>query len=214
LEITYLGHSAFRLRGKEVTVVTDPFPPDIGLDMGKVDANIVTVSHASPNHCFISGVAGGPRVVDGPGEYEIAEVLIAGVATESSPVKGPVNTAYVIRLDDLAICHLGDLSTRLSDSQVEGIGDIDVLMIPVGGAGALAPAAAAEVVAQLEPSVVIPMHYNLGQSSADNLAPVDNFVREMGSKEFTPEAKLSVTRSSLPSEVKVAVLQAKNAVGV
>ncbi len=214
MEITYLGHSAFRLRGKEVTVVTDPFPPDIGLDMGQVSADIVTVSHASPNHCYIRGVTGGPRVVDGPGEYEIAEVLIAGVATESAPAKGPVNTAYVIRVDDLAVCHLGDLAARLTDSQVEGIGDIDVLMIPVGGDGTLPPTVAAEVVAQLDPGIVIPMHYNLGQLSAGNLAPVDHFIREMGSKEFVPEPKLSVTRSSVPSEVKVAVLQTKNAVGV
>lgn len=209
MEITYLGHSAFRLRGKEVTVVTDPYPPDIGFDMGQVNANIVTVSHASPNHCFTSGVAGEPRIVDGPGEYEISEVLIAGVATESVPTTGPVNTAYVIRLDDLAVCHLGDLSSRLSDSQLEGIGDIDVLMIPVGGESTLAPGVAAEVVAQLEPGIVIPMHYKLGQSSAENLAPVDHFIREMGSKEFVPEPKISVTRSSLPSEVKVAVLQVK-----
>ncbi len=211
MEITYLGHSAFRLRGREVTVVTDPFPPDIGLDMGKISADIITVSHSSPNHSFVDGVAGTPRVVNGPGEYEISEVLIAGVATEAEPGKGPINTAYVMHLDDLTVCHLGDLDSTLTDSQLEGIGDIDVLFVPVGGQRTLAPAKAAEVVAQLEPRVVIPMHYTLGDTTVQGLAPVDQFIREMGAKDFVPETRVSVTRSSLPSEVKVTVLQPKNA---
>lgn len=211
MEITYFGHSAFRLRGKEVTVVTDPFPPGIGLDMGKVNADIITVSHASPNHSFTGGVAGDPRVVNGPGEYEISEVLIAGVATQAEPVKGPTNTAYVIHLDDLTVCHLGDLNSTLTDGQLEGIGDIDVLFVPVGGQQTLAPAKAAEVVAQLEPRVVIPMHYNLDSSKVQGLAPVDQFIREMGAKEFVLEPKIAVSRSSLPPDVKVTVLQAKKA---
>jgi L-ascorbate metabolism protein UlaG (beta-lactamase superfamily) len=207
LEVTYLGHSAFRLRGKEVTIVTDPFPPSPGFSMGKPSADIVTISHRSPHHSFREGVGNTPRVVDGPGEYEVADVLIAGVATDMEPGRGAVNTAYVMRFDDLAVCHLGDVTDKLSDSQVEEIGSIDILMIPTGGGKALGPTDAAEVVSQLDPSVVIPMHFKLDGGTVAGLESVDLFCREMGLKEFTAEPKLTVTKSSLPQEVRVVVME-------
>ena len=213
MEITYLGHSAFRLRGKDVTIVTDPYPPGIGFTMGKVSANIVTVSHQSPNHAYLDGVGGNPRVVDGPGEYEVADVLIAGVATAEQATTGPSNTAYVLRFDDVAICHLGDLRGKLTDKQVEELGSIDVLFVPVGGGGPLGPAQAAEVVTQLEPSIVVPMHYRLNGGGVAGLEKVDLFVREMGSKEFVAEPRLSITKSSLPTEVRVVVLENRRVQG-
>ncbi|MGH2442616.1 MAG: MBL fold metallo-hydrolase [Chloroflexota bacterium] len=209
MEVSYLGHSAFRLRGKDVAIVTDPHPPSIGISMGKVEAEIVTVSHKSTNHAFVQGVDGKPRIVRGPGEYEIADVLIAGVATRMQPGAGTSNTAYVFRFDDLAVCHLGDVSSALSDKQVEDLGNIDVLLLPVGGGGALEPGQAAEVVAQLEPSVVVPMHYRIEGGTVEGLEPVSLFCREMGSKEWAAEPKLSVTRSSLPASTRVAVLEPK-----
>jgi L-ascorbate metabolism protein UlaG (beta-lactamase superfamily) len=204
-----LGHSAFRLRGKDVTIVTDPHPPDLGSSMGKVAAQIVTISHDHPHHAYAEGVAGEPRIVDGPGEYEIADVLIAGVATSSEPNRGPLNTAYVFRFDELAVCHLGNLRSKLTDEQVEEIGSINVLLVPVGGGGAIGAAEAAEVVAQLDPSFVIPMHYRLDgdRGGAENLEPVDQFCREMGSKELVPEAKLTVTKNSITPEVRLVVLE-------
>lgn len=207
MEILYLGHSAFRLRGKDVTVVTDPFPPAIGFSMGKPAADVVTVSHRSPNHSFVQGIGNEPRVVEGPGEYEVADVLIAGVATGMEPARGPTNTAYVLRFEDVAVCHLGDLRDKLTDAQVEEIGSIDVLLIPTGGGSIIGPTEAAEVVHQLEPSLVIPMHYRIDGVKVDGLEPVDTFCREMGSKEFVPEQKVTVTRGSLPSEVRVVVLE-------
>lgn len=175
--------------------------------MGTVKADIVTVSHASANHSYAQGVGETPRVVDGPGEYEVADVLIHGVATAMKPGDGPTNTAFVLGLDDLAVCHLGDLQGKLSDTQVEEIGSIDLLLVPVGGGGATGPQRAAEVVAQLQPSVVIPMHYQLPGSTVEGLDPVDLFLREMGSKEWVPEPKFTVTRNSLPSEMRVVVLE-------
>jgi L-ascorbate metabolism protein UlaG (beta-lactamase superfamily) len=209
LEISYLGHSAFRLRGKEVTVVTDPFPPQLGISMGKPQAQIVTVSHGSANHSYIAGVGGEPRSVRGPGEYEIENLLIAGVATASEPGRGALNTAYVLRFDDLTVCHLGDMRGKLSDAQVEAIGSINLLLVPVGGGSVLGPRDASEVINQLDPKIVVPMHYAIDGSSAEGLEPVDHFCRELGITEFTPEPKLTANRSSLPSEVRVVVLEAK-----
>lgn len=210
MEITYFGHSAFRVRGKEVAIVTDPDPTTTG-PLEKLHADVVTISHHDPQRDFAVDGEGGPRIVDGPGEYEVADILIAGVATAAQPEVGPLNTAYVFRLDDVVVCHLGDLKTKLTDTQVEELGSIDVLFIPVGGGEALGSAQAAEVVAQLDPSLVVPMHYRLNGSSAPagSLEPVDVFCREMGSKEFVAESKLTVTKSSLPPEVRVVVLESK-----
>ena len=207
MEIVYLGHSAFRLRGKEVTVVTDPYPPALGISMGKPNANIVTISHNSENHSYLEGVSGDPRVIQGPGEYEVQDLLIAGIATAREPMRGALNTAYVFRFDDVIVCHLGDITTKLGDAEVESIGNIDVLLVPVGGGGALAPARASEVISQLAPSIVVPMHYKLNGGTADDLEPLDHFCREIGLKDVVPEQKLTATRSSLPSEVRVVVLE-------
>jgi L-ascorbate metabolism protein UlaG (beta-lactamase superfamily) len=209
LEITYLGHSAFRLRGKEVSVVTDPYAPEPGISMGKPQAQIVTVSHGGANHSPAQGVGGEPRIVHGPGEYEIENLLITGVATASEPGRGALNTAYVVRFDDLTVCHLGDMSGKLSDAQVEAIGNIDLLLVPVGGGNVLGPRDASTVINQLDPKIVVPMHYAMDGSTAEGLEPVDHFCRELGMTEITREPKLSANRSSLPSEVRVVVLEAK-----
>ena len=211
MELTYLGHSTFRLRGKDVTIVTDPHPPELGAPMGKPSAHIVTISHDSPNHSFAEGVSGSPRIVSGPGEYELADILIAGVATSMEPRIGPTNTAYVFRVEDLNICHLGDLRDKLTDKQIEEIGSVDVLLVPVGGGSAIGPAKAAAVITQLEPSVVVPMHYRTDGPAPDGLEPVDPFCREVGMKEYTPEPKLSITKGSLSSEVRIVVLESKRA---
>ncbi|GAC1628730.1 MAG: MBL fold metallo-hydrolase [Chloroflexota bacterium] len=187
--------------------MTDPFPPGPGMTMGKPSANIVTVSRDAENHSYVDGVAGEPRVVRGPGEYEVADVLIAGVATAMEPGVGPTNTAYVLRFDDMSVCHLGAITDKLSNQHIEEIGDINVLLLPVGGGSSLSPVEAAEVVAQLTPSIIIPMHYRLPGTGGDGLEPVDHFTREMGTKEFVPEQKLSVTRGSLGQEVRVVVLE-------
>lgn len=209
MELTYLGHSAFRLRGKDVTIVTDPHPPELGAPMGKPSAHIVTISHDSPNHSYAEGVSGEPRIVTGPGEYELADILIAGVATSMEPRVGPTNTAYVFRVEDLTICHLGDLHDKLTDKQIEEIGRIDVLLVPVGGGSAIGSAQAAAVITQLEPSVVIPMHYRVDGTESGGLEPVDSFCKEVGLKEYVPEPKLSITKGSLTTEARIVVLENK-----
>lgn len=196
-------------------MVTDPYSPQRGGEsMGKVAADIVTLSgpavSATDIDQVVKQVAGEPRIVAGPGEYEIADVLIAGVATATEPGEGARNTAYVLRSEDLVVCHLGAPESKLSDKQVEAIGSIDVLLLPVGGGGSLGPDAASEVVSQLEPSVVVPMRYRSNGAAASGAAalePVDGFLRVMGTKEFVPEPKLSVTKSSLPADIRIVVLE-------
>jgi len=211
MEIVWLGHSCFRLRSREAVVLTDPCSPTSGYSIGKPTADIVTVSHDHPGHNHRNAVAGSPIFIDAPGEYEIAGVFIAGIATFHDGHKGAVrgkNVAYVIEMDDLRLCHLGDLGHLPTPDQVEEMSGVDVLLVPVGGRSTIDAAQAAEVVSILEPRVVIPMHYQTPQAKA-TLDSLQRFLKEMGLASAEPVAKLSLTRSSLPHEMQVTVLDYK-----
>ena len=208
MEITWLGHSSFKLKGSQTTVVTDPYPQDLGYSLGKQTANIVTVSHMHPSHSYVEGVGGEPKIIKSPGEYEISNTLIIGLATfhdrEQGTLKGK-NTVFVVQIDELSVCHLGDLGHTLTSQQVEDIGNVDVLLVPVGGVSTINATVAAEVVRQLEPRIVIPMHFKTPVVTRD-LEPVDRFMKEMSVKDTTSRPKLNVTRTSLPAGTQVILL--------
>jgi L-ascorbate metabolism protein UlaG (beta-lactamase superfamily) len=208
MEITWLGHSCFRLRDKQATLITDPYSPDLGYSLGKQSADVVTLSHKHPGHSFVEGISGNPKVVKGPGEYEISNTLIIGVSTfhdNEKGVKRGKNSAYLIEVNEVSICHLGDLGHVLTDDQVEELGNVDVLLLPVGGVSTINGSVGAEIVRQLEPKIVIPMHYKTAAIKR-NLEPVDGFLKEIGAHDINPQAKLSVTKSSLPLSMQVILL--------
>ncbi len=189
-------------------VITDPFPPDSGYSLGKQTANIVTVSHQHPSHAYTQGIGGEPRIIRGPGEYEISGVLIIGIATFHDTQGGQTrgkNTVYVMEIDGISVCHLGDLGHVLTSEQVEEIGDIDVLLLPVGGVSTINAAMAAEVIRQLEPEAVVPMHYKTNSMKRE-LDPVETFLKEMGMEQIEPRPKLNVTKSNLPLSTQVFLL--------
>jgi L-ascorbate metabolism protein UlaG (beta-lactamase superfamily) len=211
MEISWLGHSCFQVRGKNVTLITDPFSPQPDHSLGKVSASIVTISHNHPGHNYAEGVGGNPRVLRGPGEYEISDVLITGVASYHDSKRGQErgrNTIYVIHMDDLVICHLGDLGHVLQEEQLEEVADADILLIPIGGQNTISAAQAAEVCSQVEPRVIIPMHYrsSLPDAARDISDPLDKFCREMGVEVMNTQQKLIVTRSTVPAETQVVIL--------
>ncbi len=213
MEITWLGHAAFRLRGRDVVIVTDPYGAGgWGYPPLAVSASVVTISHDHPHHASLGAVQGRPRVLSSPGEYEIGGALIWGVRTPRRPDApgGPdgANTAYVIQVEELSICHLGDLARALTPEQLTPIKDCDVLLIPVGGHCTIGAAEAAEVVAQIEPRLVVPMHYATPQTTGYlQLDEVDRFCREMGATEVAPLNRLNVTATSLPSEATMVLLE-------
>ncbi|MBF6590052.1 MAG: MBL fold metallo-hydrolase [Ktedonobacterales bacterium] len=212
MELSWLGHSCFRLRGKDATLITDPPAPATGYSLSRITADIVTISHQHEGHNHAKAVGGEPRVVDGPGEYEISGVLITGVQTYHDQERGAKlgrNTAYLITIDDLHICHLGDVGAPLDERAQEALSGADVLLIPVGGGNALNAEVAAQVVAQLEPRIVVPMHYATPayKPNGSALDPVEKFLREMGVETLEPLQKLAVTQASLPPETQVALLQ-------
>lgn len=208
MEISWLGHSCFRIKGASATVITDPYSPEVGYSLGQPEAEIVTVSHAHPGHSYAQGVIGAPKIVSRPGEYEISGILVIGVATFHDNEKGGKrgkNTAFVMDVDEISICHLGDLGHALTPEQLGEIDKVDVLLLPVGGVSTIDASAAAEVVRQLEPRIVVPMHYKT-EATTRELETVDRFLKEIGVKEAVAKPKLVVTKSNLPLGTQVHLL--------
>jgi L-ascorbate metabolism protein UlaG (beta-lactamase superfamily) len=210
LDVTWLGHGCFRLRGRGAAVVTDPYPPAIGLKLSRLDADLVTVSHEHENHNYTQIVRDAYEI-RGPGEYEVAGVSVIGVPTYHDAEKGAKhgrNTVYLIEIDDVRVCHLGDLGHKLDDAEAEAISSPDVLLVPVGGHTAINAAQAAEVVRQLEPRFVVPMHYAIPGLKLQ-LDSLDRFLKEMAVTSSEPQPKLSVQKSSGEYDTKVVVLEPK-----
>lgn len=209
MDIKWYGHSCFRLRDRAGIVVTDPFPRTLGYERPpRLRADIVTISHEHENHSDLRGFQGEPFVINGPGEYEVSGIFVTGIRTFHDNKKGKdrgFNTIYLIQYEDMSVCHLGDLGHVPSQEQVEELNEVDILLVPVGGAGALTAAQAAEVVSLIEPRLVVPMHYRTEVYSGQ-LEPVEKFLKEMGLKEVPTEAELKVTKNQLPEETQVVLL--------
>jgi L-ascorbate metabolism protein UlaG (beta-lactamase superfamily) len=205
LEITWYGLSCFRLteRGR-ITSITDPFADSIGIPSPKLKADIVTISHDVAGHNFIEAVKSEPHVIRGPGEYEIGGVFVTGVALHDVET-GRQNVAYLFDYDGLTVLHLGDLSYVPAQSQMESLGQVSVLLVPVGAGNSLNAAQAAEVVALIDPYFVVPMHYGM-DGLAIELDPVDKFLKAMGVSKVQESDTLKVTASDQPEQQQVVVL--------
>lgn len=218
MEITWLGHSSFRIKGKNVVCVTDPFSPSMtGLKFPKVEADLVTISHDHEDHNQKDLVDNVSYVISGPGEYEIKGASVFGFPTFHDNQKGALrgkNTVYVIEIDKIRICHLGDLGHKLDEDILEDLDGVDILMIPVGGGPTLGPAEAVSVITQIEPKIILPMHYNepgLNQAVFSSLLPLEAFLKEAGDQgERMP--KLQVSAENLTEEKQqFIILERKNA---
>jgi L-ascorbate metabolism protein UlaG (beta-lactamase superfamily) len=213
MEITWYGHSCFRLTERNyATVVTDPFDnKSIGYEALKLKSDIVTVSHDAPGHNYVDAVKGTSHVIDGAGEFEIGSVFITGVATDGGSKKknkegGASNTIYVFDYDGITVAHLGDLKHAPTQSEIETLGTVNVALVPVGGGGGLNAAKAAEVISMLEPNLVIPMHYSTPATKLP-LDSLNKFLKEMGLSKMDAQSSLKVTRNGLPDETHVVVLE-------
>lgn len=214
VEIIHIGHSCFKIRGKQATLITDPFNPEmVGIKFPSIEADIVTVSHDHKDHNFIQGISGEPVIISGPGEYEAKGTRIIGLATyhdEQEGTKRGRNTVYRIEIDGISIVHCGDLGHKLNDKETELLDGVDILLIPVGGEAIISSATASEVVAQLEPKIVVPMHYKttkINQEIFGKLQEVNVFLKEMGKEGILPQPKLTITKDKLPDELMVVVLE-------
>ncbi len=210
MEITWYGRACFRLKGREATVITDPCPPSTGFVAGKHDVDLLTMSHDHPDHTYTRSITAGLTLTR-PGEYEFHDLLVMGIRTFHDGVGGTErgeNIVFSFEVDGVHIAHLGDLGHLLSEDQLAELGPVDVLLVPVGGVNILGPAEAAEVVAQITPKIVIPMHFAVDGASSDLQGP-DKFLQEMAVTEPIRQPKAVVTASSLPDETQVIVLDAR-----
>jgi L-ascorbate metabolism protein UlaG (beta-lactamase superfamily) len=210
MEITWYGHSCFRFTERNMaTVVCDPFDSKIvGYEQIKLKADIVTSSHDAPGHNHFESVKGFTHAITGPGEFEIGGVFITGIQMDGMGKKSndkPRNTLYVFDYMGLTVAHLGDLRSVPTQTEIEALGTVNVALVPAGGGGGLNAAKAAEIVSMLEPNIVIPMHYQTPAAKVE-LDRLDKFLKEMGSHEAEHIQSLKVTKSNLPEETKVIVL--------
>lgn len=212
IDVYFQGQACFKIKGKSTSIVVDPYASDfVGLSPLKLEADIVCISHEHKDHNEPSAVKKGgegePFVISGPGEYEIAGVNIVGVSSfhdEKEGTERGKNVIYQITIDEVNFVHLGDLGQKkLTQAQLEEI-NCDVLFIPVGGVYTIEAKDAPDIISELEPKIIIPMHYKLPGLKFE-LAPVDDFLAVMG-KKVDAVAKLSISKERLPEEPEIVVL--------
>ncbi len=213
VEISWYGQTCFRLDGKgSISIVTDPYSPQLGVRLPQLRADVVTVSYHSRSCNYVDGVRGPFKLLDGPGEYEISDVFITGISTFADDEQGRLrglNTLFAFDFDGTTICHLGRLGHVPTQSQIKNLGPVNVLLVPVGGGGSLTSSQASEVIGLFEPDVVLPMRHQVPVLQ-EELDSVDSFLKEMG-RQAVERQKVFQFGESKPSEkTEIVVLEAKH----
>lgn len=208
MQIFWKGQSCFQIvvsknRQEQVKVVIDPYDESIGLKVPSLQADIALFTHDHPDHNNIKAIEGTPFIIANPGEYEVQGIFIQGIASFHDKNQGKergTNTIYVMEAEDLRVCHLGDFGQKeLTSEQQEAMGEIDVLLIPVGGVYTIGAQEASALIHQIEPRIVIPMHYFIPKLKM-KLAGLEEFLKIMGVRSIQPQEKLSVKAKDLQKE--------------
>ena len=214
MKITWHGQSCFKLlvksnNGDKITILIDPFDKDTGLTPPRGGADIVLITHDHHDHNNLKTVSGSPFVINGPGEYDIKGIYIKGIYSYHDNNKGldrGINTIYVIESEEMEICHLGDLGQKeLVDTQLDKMGEVDILMVPIGGTYTIDSEEAVKIINQIEPTIVIPMHYKIPGLNI-KLEEVKDFLKEIGAQQETTE-ELNVKKLDLGEDMKVVILK-------
>lgn len=218
MDITWFGRRCFSIRSRELGVITDPYEQVHGKVTRAPYVKAVTWSGPATGPMSLFSAEGqgaeqeeqGWRAIRGPGEYEIAEVMITGVGTayktgeaENGAVSTGRNTVYAIEMDGIVVCHLGDLQKPLESGQVERLGDVGVMVVPIGSVESVK--ASVETARLVEPKVVVPMDYP-GPEATDSEA-LTRFLKEMGVPAPEGQRRLHLTASSMPEQTEVALLE-------
>lgn len=208
MEIQWLGHSCFRLRGATSTLITDPFSSTLGIALPEIQAEVVTISHPHPHHSNTESVEGDPYIIDTPGEYDVKGIYVHGIATtlREEAGEGGRNIIYRIEMEGVTIAHLGDLGQPLSSRQAEELSGVDVLFLPSGAGCTVTTTQAAQLVNLIDPRLVIPMHYQTPELTVD-LNTVEEILRELSVQEVVPQARISVTPTNLPPDRRVVLME-------
>ena len=204
MEIIWHGQSCFTIKSGDITIITDPYENEIGLKLPNLKADLVTISHEHKDHNNSTAIEGNPKILNWPGEYEVSGIQIQGIEAfhysqsddEKAENRGKT-IIFTFALEGMKVCHLGDLGHRLTNEMTEAIGDTDLLFIPVGGLTTIDAKKAHEVIEQIEPRLVIPMHYKVDglKMEIDGIEP---FLKEIGQKDLEPIEKLRLKKTDLP----------------
>ncbi|MBI4359240.1 MAG: MBL fold metallo-hydrolase [Candidatus Nealsonbacteria bacterium] len=218
MQIIWRGQSFFQiltvpLKDVSVSLAIDPFSENLGLRVPQVSADILLITHDHSDHNNVKAVQGSPFLIDGPGEYEIKDVSIQGIPAFHDKSLGKERgrvTIYTIESEGLKVCHLADFGQKeLFAEQIEDIGEVDILLIPVGGDYTIGSQEASKIIGQIEPKIVIPMHYQLPKLKV-KLESLDKFLRALGEKASEPLPKLTIKEKDLPEEgMKTIILRAQ-----
>ena len=215
MEIKYIGHSCFRIKGKDTAIAIDPYNPKMtGYKLPSLEADVVLTSHDHGDHAYVKGVKGYKLLIETPGEYEVAGTFVYGVRTYHDANQGKdrgSNTIFQIVMDGFNLLHLGDLGHELTTETLERISNIDVLMIPVGGTYTINAKTAVKVISSIEPGIIIPMHYQTKDLTGlgDKIDDLKVFLEEMGVEDSGVQRveKLTLkTKSDIPEESEVYIL--------
>lgn len=207
--ITWYGHSCFKIQSGQLTLIIDPFDPSIGLRPPRGKADVVFVTHQHYDHNYLEGINDDAFIIEGPGEYEIKGVTCRGIASYHDAKDGKdrgLNTIYMIEVEGIILCHLGDLGQKLSNGQLEAVDGADVLFVPVGGKYTIDAEEAAEVIHQIEPKIIIPMHYKIPGLKI-NLDSADMFLKEMGISKKEAVSKITLKKKELPENSEVILMK-------
>ena len=207
MDITWLGHSCFRLHDADMVVVTDPYPASVGLRVDNRPASVVTISNSHVNHSNAQSIEGEPKIFSAPGEYEYNGVSARGVMTpltEGQPQEER-NVAFTIEIGAINICHLGDISVPLNTRLIDDLKPVDVVLVPTGGHCTLNVDQVYQALQDLDAKIVIPMHYKTPGINVE-VDPIDNFVSRMGLDAVQPQPRLVVTAANLGTDMRVVVM--------
>lgn len=207
MQIQWFGQSCFKLQTKyqdqDITIITDPVGEKYGIKMGKHHADIVTISHQQDDHNNLDVIKDDPFVIDHPGEYETKGIFVYGIPGYHDDKQGAergLNTMYYIKAEEMHILHLGDIGHTLTDDQLDRISKVDILFIPVGGTYTVNADKAIEIIGQLEPRIVIPMHYDIpGLKLSNPIDPVEKFIKASGLPAEKMD-KFKIAKKDLPQD--------------
>lgn len=214
--ITWYGQSCFKIQSGDLVIAIDPFGKGIGLTPPRFRADIILITHEHYDHSNAGAIAGNPFVIRGPGEYDLKGVYARGLASfhdqEQGRLRGP-NTIYSLDIEGLTIAHLGDFGEgELRDQTLEELGETEIAFIPVGGTYTIDGAQAAKAAKQIEPRILVPMHYKIPGLSI-NIAGVEQFLKEMGAGRNEAMEKLSVKKKDFAEEQKMEIAVLKTVTG-
>ena len=212
MEITWLGHASVCINSRDILLVTDPYDSSEGLFMPPSKAHIVLSSNSDPKHANTSAITGSPRIINGPGEYEISHFYVTGTgtaATQDQQVGSPINTVYTIRVEGLVISHLGALNSKLPAAQMDALRQTQILIAPISGDGSLNKSDLQEIVSAIQPRILIPVQH--GANGPEGLQQPQEILTDMGITELPdPTPRLNVTEANLPPELQIQMLRRVN----